>query len=278
MTEKRKTVSKDLNNQKILKEVQATSDEASRLLADLDSSSNKKSDNTKRNASQKTNGGPHQPYKYKPNLIEAKPTADASGCIGAGILLFGIFLFFAIANYYQQTISQSDDTDKLPPTVIKPKIEKMNASQKRFYEKAFIKASDAVLKREHESAIMSLETLKSGKYKNLADVNIGHINNKIILAHKSIKYLDQKGKHPYHETSNYGYQWFDKMPENQFKVFFAFSKKCKEPVVTFGFKQTKDGVVKSKYSVVPSPNLSTLIIPMQLSGVQWITPPDVECG
>ena len=176
MTENRKTVSKDLNNQKILKEVQATSDEASRLLADLDSNSNKKSDNTKRNSSQKTNGGPHQSYKYKPNKIEEKPTADASGCIGAGIMCL-IFLLVALAIYSQQTISQSNGTDKSPPSVIKPNKERMTASQKRFYDQTIIKANNAVLKREHESAIMSLETLKGGKYKTLADVDNGLINN-----------------------------------------------------------------------------------------------------
>ena len=263
----------NLENKKVIKDVQATSDEAARLLASLESEPKDQDSTLLRQKSF------NKPKSTSPaTSIEEKPTADASGCIGAGILLLGIFVIVAFANYSQQTISQSNGTDKSPPSVIKPKKEKMNASQKRFYEKTITKANNAVLKREHESAIMSLETLKSGKYKVFADVDKGLINNKIIQAQKAIKYLDQKGKHPYHETSNYGYQWFDKMPENQFKVFFAFSKKCKEPVVTFGFKQTKDGVVKSKYSVVPSPNLSTLIIPMQLSGVQWITPPDVECG
>ena len=263
----------NLDNKKAIKDVQATSDEAARLLASLESESKHKDSTVLR-----------QKAVYKPKSasratsIDVKPSADASGCIGAGILLLGLFVIIAFANYSQQTIGQSDDTDKSPPSVIQPKKEKMNATQKRFYDKTIIKANNAVLKREHESAIMSLETLKSGKYKNLAGVNNGLINNKIIQAKKQIKFLNQPGDSKYWETSNYGAQWFDKNPPNQFKLFFAYSRKCKSPVITFGFMRTRNGPILATHTIRPSKYLSTLYIPLKLDGRQTITLDKFKCN
>ena len=183
-----------------------------------------------------------------------------------------------MANNSQQTIGQSNGTDKSPPNVIKLKKEKMNASQKRFYEKTIIKANNAVLKREHESAIMSLETLKSSKYSDLADVNNDLINNKIIQAKKQIQFLSQPGDSKYWENSNYGAQWFDKSPPNQFKLFFAYSRKCKSPVITFGFMRTNNGPILATHTVRPSKYLSTLYIPLKLHGRQTITLNKFKCN
>ena len=263
----------NLENKKAIKDVQATSDEAERLLASLESEQKDEDSTLLRQKSF------NKPKSASPaTSIDAKTTDDPSGCIGVGILLFGIFLLVALANYSQQTISQSDDTDKLPPTVIKPKIEKMNASQKRFYEKTIAKANNAVLKREHESAIMSLETLKSGKYKALVDVDKGLINNKIIQARKQIKFLDQPGDTKYWETSNYGAQWFDENPPNQFKLFFAYSRKCKSPVITFGFMRTSNGPILDTHTIRPSKYLSTLYVPLKLNGRQTVTLDKFKCN
>ena len=275
MTEKRKTVSKDLNNQKILKEVQATSDEASRLLADLDSSSNKKSDNTKRNASQKTNGGPHQPYKYKPNLEEKY---DPLGCNIAGIILISIIIFVPLIN----SLNKSTSTPKLSvpkssATALTTK-RQMNNTERSFYSKALRQAEDAVLIREHRSAISGLETLKRGKYKDLIGIDHGIVNNKIIQANKKIKFLDQPGDHKYWERSDYGVQWFDKGTGSHFRVFFAYSRKCKNPLVTFRISKESGSSNYKTYKVRPRENTSTLLVPFLFEGYQHINVLDFVCN
>lgn len=263
----------NLENKKAIEDVQATSDEAARLLASLESGPKDKDSTVPRQNS--TN----KPKTASPaTSIDAQPTADASGCIGAGIMLFGLFLLIAFANQSQQIIGQSNGTDKSPSNVIKSNKQRMTPSQKRFYDQTIIKANNAVLKREHESAIMSLETLNSSKYKNLAGVNNGLINNKIIQAKKQIKFLNQPGDSKYWETSNYGAQWFDKNPPNQFKLFFAYSRKCKSPVITFGFMRTRNGPILATQTIRPSKYLSTLYIPLKLDGRQTITLDKFKCN
>ena len=262
MTEKRKTVSKDLNNQKILKEVQATSDEASRLLADLDSGSNNKSSNTKKTNSKKINRGPHQPYKYPLNEEERQ---DNIG-ITVGSVLISIVILASIIN-------SGDKSSSLAPTTKR----QMNTTERTFYSKTLRQAEDAVLIREHRSAISGLETLKRGKYKDLIGINQGIVNNKIIQAKKAIAYLDQPGDSKYIELANYGYQWFNKSPNNQFKVFFAHARKCRSPVLTFAFRSQKSGTVKKRYIARPKAELSTLYIPMQLENTNWIELEKVKC-
>lgn len=133
------------------------------------------------------------------------------------------------------------------------------------------------MKREHESAIASLEKLKSPEYRQYLDVDQGLVNNKIIQANKKIAYLDQPGKHSYWEEDRYGFQWFDKA-DGQFKIFFAHSKKCRKPTVVFGLKSEENGQIQKRHTLKPSSELSTLYVPFLLDGEQWITPPSVKCS
>ena len=252
----------NLENKKAIEDIQATSDEAARLLASLESGP-KDEDSTL----------PRQNSTNKPKTasqtisINAQPTANGSTWVGA-IISF-IIILIALANYSQQNYSQQ--------TIGQPNKKRMTASQKRFYDQTIIKANNAVLKREHESVIMSLETLNSSKYKNLAGVDNGLINNKIIQAKKQIKFLDQPGINKYWETSNYGAQWFDKA-DGQFKLFFAYSRKCRSPVITFGFTRTSNGPILATHTIRPSKYLSTLYIPFKLGGRQYITLDKFKCN
>ena len=117
MNEKRKTVSKDLNSQKILKEVQATSDEASRLLADLDSSSNNKTDNAGRSNEQKSKGGPHQPYKYQPNREEF---SDFPGNRIGGVVSFFILSLFILIPLINSTNTSSPSESTFKTSTANP--------------------------------------------------------------------------------------------------------------------------------------------------------------
>ena len=154
----------------------------------------------------------------------------------------------------------------------------MNASDRDYYTKTLKNASDAVLKAEHESAIYALKTLKKGKYRYYSDVDQGLVNNKIIQAQKKIKFLDQPGKLKYWETSEYGAQWFDNNPDGQFKVFIAHSRKCKNPSIVFGFGNRKDGPVMKRYTARPKSTLSTMFVPHQFDGYQWITVDKFNCN
>ena len=245
MTEKRKTVSKDLNNHKILKEVQATSDEASRLLADLDSSSNNKSSNTKKTNSQKINRGPHQPYKYPLNEDERR---DKLGNI-VGIVLISAIILASIIN-------SGNKSSNFAPTTKR----QMNTTEQSFYSKALRQAEDAVLIREHKSAISDLETLKRGKYKDLVDINHGIVNNKIIQANRAITYLDQPGDSKYVEFANHGSQWFDNTRDN-FKIFFAYTKSCKNPMITFRYIIPETDKVVKTTKIRPKAYISNITVP-----------------
>ena len=115
----------------------------------------------------------------------------------------------------------------------------MNTSERDFYyEKTLRNASDAVLKAEHKSAIYALKTLKKGKYLEYSDVDKGLVNNKIIQAQKKIKHSwINQGNSEYWETSEYGAQWFDNSPDNQFKVFIAHSREMQESINSFWIPQ-----------------------------------------
>ena len=263
----------DLDNKKVIKDVQATSDEAARLLASLESES-KHEDSTllRQKSVNKTK------FASPATSIDAQPTADASGCIGAGILLLGLFIIIAFANYSQQTIGQSISTDKPSNGTIKPK-GKMSTYQQGIYDKAFTSANNAVLKKEHKSAILSLERLKRSEYKNLDGVNLGLINNKIIQAKKKIKFLDQPGDDKYWEGADYGYQWFDEGANNQFRVFFAYSKKCANPLVTFAYRPANSSRSRNPVkttNIRPKSYTSTILVPTYRGNSLWID--DFRCN
>ena len=90
--------------------------------------------------------------------------------------------------------------------------------------------------------------------------------------------MDQPGKLEYWETSEYGAQWFDNSPDNQFKVFIAHSRKCKNPSIVFGFLNKENGPVLKRYAVRLKSTLSTVLVPMQLDGQQWIQVDKFNCN
>ncbi len=137
----------------------------------------------------------------------------------------------------------------------------MNYNQKNFYKETLAIANQAILKREHESAIASLEDLKRGQYKDLSDIDRGLVNNKIIQAKKKIKFLDQPGQTEYWESKKYGYQWFDQQGDSFFKVFFAYSKKCKNPLITFRYYVRDTSKIVRTVKVKPRANVSTITVP-----------------
>ena len=117
--------------------------------------------------------------------------------------------------------------------------EKKYASQNE-YRDAMQLAEDAVLISEHRQAIVQLNAVKA-KGLNPSTMDNGLLNNRIIQAKKAIQYLDAEGKSKYTEKGNYGYQWYNIHDGNAYKVFFAHSRKCKSPMITFEYSDTKNG-------------------------------------
>ena len=174
--------------------------------------------------------------------------------------------------------TNSPTNSEEPPKSIDLKKIKMDASQRRFYKKTLAKANNAVLKREHEAAISDLRTLMSGNYKELTDIDNGLVNDKIILAKKAIAYLEQPGDAKYWEGANYGFQWFDTHTNNQFRVFFAHSRKCSNPLVTFGYRpssENKSGQPTKTISIKPKSYKSTILVPYYREYALWVE--DFKC-
>ena len=146
------------------------------------------------------------------------------------------------------------------------------------YREAMQLAEEAVLISEHQHAIKQLNTLKT-KGINPNTMDNGLLNNKIIQANKAILFLDQKGKKDYWENSEYGYQWFDKHDKNAFKVFFAHSRKCKNPMITFRHQADEYGPMVKLTSIQPISNISTIRVPFALSGrEEWIGINEFQCN
>ena len=155
--------------------------------------------------------------------------------------------------------------------------EKKYASQNE-YRDAMQFAEDAVLISEHRQAIVQLNAVKA-KGLNPSTMDNGLLNNRIIQAKKAIRYLDAEGKSKYTEKGNYGYQWYNIHDGNAYKVFFAHSRKCKSPMITFEYSDTKNGpTIKRKY-VQPKATISTIRVPyLQRQGNQWLGIGNFRCN
>ena len=145
------------------------------------------------------------------------------------------------------------------------------------YREAMQRAEDAVLISEHQNAIKLLNGLKA-KGIDPETMDNGLLNNKIIQANKAILFLDQKGEKDYWENSEYGYQWFDKQDQNAFKVFFAHSRKCKNPMITFRHKAEEYGPIVKLRKIRPRSPISTIRVPYALSGREWIGINEFQCN
>lgn len=128
------------------------------------------------------------------------------------------------------------------------------------YTRAMAMARNAVLVAEHEQAIQELEDIKK-KGINPSTMNNGLLNNKIIQARNKIKFLDQKGESSYNEYGNYGFQWYDEHDSDAYKVFFAYSNKCKRPLITFKYLRGQGGPLIKRSYVTPRSTTSTLRVP-----------------
>ena len=282
-------MTKDKNNKKLIQDVQDTGDEAARLLADLEAESNGKVTSQfeldayrkkKANNSPSTHSG-HRSFQSSRIIKEQEPHSG-NPAVAIGVLAFFVFIA-VVASVSQPSAEVTSTSSNLNSydssnSLVKKEKATMTANQRFFYNDTLAKANQAVLQSEHKAAIKGLETLKSAQYKDLKDVDLGLVNNTIIQANKKIKFLDQPGNSKYWEGDQYGYQWFDNHKDNSFHVFFSYSQKCRNPIVTFGFMSKENGDVRARYTIRPKTNLSTLYIPMQLRGTQWITPPEVKCS
>ena len=268
-------MSKNFKSDKNFDQVQRTSEEAERLLWVLDND----------NASQDSLPDPIkrlEKSKTENNNSGKYPEGNPFGPILVLTLLIGVpMVIGALAESQNNKVQPRSETEKSvhKPKTNTPNVQRyMNTNEIDFYMKTLKNAGDAVLKAEHESAIYGLNTLKNGKYREYRDVDQGLVNNKIIQAQNKIKHLDQPGKFKYWENSEYGSQWFDNSPDNQFKVFIAHSKKCKNPSIVFGFLNKENGPVLKRYAVRLKSTLSTVLVPMQLDGRQWIQVDKFNCN
>lgn len=267
-------MSKNFKSDEYVEQVQRTSEEAERLLGELDNlsaSQDSLADSVNRLEKSKTEN----------NISGKYPEVNPFGPLLVLTLLIGVpMVIGALVESQNNKVQPRSETEKSvhKPKTNTPKMQRyMNADERDFYMKTLKNADDAVLKAEHESAIYGLNTLKNGKYLEYRDADQGLINNKIIQAQKKIKFLDQPGKFKYWETSEYGAQWFDDNPDNQFKVFIAHSRKCNNPSIVFGFLNRENGPVLKRHTVRLKSTLSTVLVPMQLDGRQWIKVDEFKC-
>ena len=268
-------MTKNFKSDEYFDQVKRTAEEAERLLGKLDDH------NTAKDSLTDSFKRPDKSETKDYNLVKY-PEGNAFGPILLLTLIIGVpILIGVLVESHNDKVQPRSETEKSvrTPKTNTPKVQRyMNASERDYYEKTLKNASDAVLKVEHESAIRALKTLKRGKYLVYSDVDQGLVNNKIIQGQKKIKFLDQPGKLKYWETSEYGAQWFDNSPDNQFKVFIAHSKKCKNPSIVFGFLNKENGPVLKRHTVRLKSTLSTVLVPMQLDGQQWIQVDKFNCN
>lgn len=256
-------------------QVQRTAEEAERLLGELDDhniAQDSLTDSFKR--LEKSDTRNIDSVKH-PESNPFAPNIILTILIGVPILI-GV-----LVESQNNNVTSRSETEKSvrKPKTDTPKVQRyMNANERAYYKRTLSNASDAVLKAEHEQAIYALKTLKKGKYRDYNDVDQGLVNNKIIQAQKKIKFLDQPGKYKYWENSEYGAQWFDNNPDGQFKIFIAHSRKCKNPSIVFGFLNKENGSVLKRYTVRLKSTLSTVLVPMQLDGRQWIQVDKFNCN
>jgi len=252
------------NNQ----DVQATSDEAARLLQELERG---------------TRSPKQQPI---PPSTPNDSVSPLGGCLTL-VGLMGLISLIGLAGQIEQSstrqtadsssVGQSKNESKNIDKTPRQKVT-ISGAQKNFYYKTLAKADQAVLKREHENAIRDLNMLKVAPYIRFKEVNQRLVRDKITAANKKIKFLDQPGKYKYWESTDYGYQWFDKNNDTGFRVFFAYSRRCKKPLITFQFSKTDNGPVLERYKVTPRKNTSTIEIPYKLDGYQYLGIEGFKCN
>lgn len=260
------------NNKKIVQDIKHTGDEAARLLKELEKSSTAQSGTQK---SENVRSILEDPNKV--NRLDSN--ANSNTLVGPAIVVSGLIIFLAVAANLSSTNNSSNtSTSESNSPVAINKDQVMSSTQRSFYKQTLKNAREAVLIREHKSAIRNLEKLKRGEYLNLSDVDRGLVNNTIIQAKKKIKYLDQPGKHSYWEGENYGIQWFDKDTDNHIRVFFAYSKKCTNPIVTFRVSKESGSSNYKSYEVKPKTNISTLHVPFLFDGNQYINVLNFDCN
>lgn len=198
-----------------------------------------------------------------------QPVADDEswrwGAIAALVVVALIVIVAGLIerNNYLIEASSSDSTKKKVP--------------KWMYDQAIDKAEQAILVREHNDAIRSLQSIKN-KYNDFSNVDLGKINRLIDNSTKQIKFIDQPGEMKYYETKYYGYQWFDKSSRDSAKLFFAYSRKCKRPWVSIGHRATRGGPVLATTDIYPSSYTSTLTIKFKLQGTEYLSAPRAECS
>ena len=144
------------------------------------------------------------------------------------------------------------------------------------YEDAMKKGKDAVLVAEHEEAINMLEAVKE-KGLNPNTMNNGQLNNAIIRSRKLISYLKQPGRTKYQEERDYGYQWYNKHGNSAYRLFFAHSRRCKQPLIRFTYRKTQSGPALSSRFVKPKATMSTINVPYR-SGATWLRLESFRCN
>ena len=95
---------------------------------------------------------------------------------------------------------------------------------------------------------------------------------------KKIRFLDQPGRKKYSEGADYGYQWFDKHGDEGFRVFFAYSRRCKKPLITFRISREISGPVLKRYKFNPKGYTSTILVPYMLEGYHYLGIESFKCN
>ena len=235
---------REANERKSLESVSEYCNEAERLLAELDAEDN---------FSNEQNEEPLADIKsqdHQQEIEQRGPNNQGAGCLVTAI---GATLLVAIAMSLQSKYATQNE-----------------------YETAMQAGKDAVLIAEHEQAIKRLEAVKE-KGINPSTMDSGLLNNRIIRSRKLMRYLDQPGRAKYQEEADYGYQWYNKHGSSAYKLFFAHSRKCKNPLIRFTYRKTENGPIVGATSVKPKATMSTLNVPYR-NGASWLYLTSFRCN
>ena len=102
MTKRQKKISKEFNNDKIAKDVQATSDEASRLLAGLETSSNAQNSSQPEDTSDDNRANIYKPtvqknqHSYQPSNPKPESPDVNAGYMIVGIIVVGLTILISV--------------------------------------------------------------------------------------------------------------------------------------------------------------------------------------